>query len=187
MFEHGASQKYALRRHYLSLRDSADPLERASWSVRICDHVATFCEGRAIQAIAAFWPLGSEVDLQPLMNSNSNCTYYFPRIISTTPPVLVWGTRPLGPGTWGLQEPLEAPFILPPVQLVLVPGLSFATDGHRLGYGKGFYDKVLAGLSSDVMTLGIGFSLQRSQCLPVGSKDVPVKGLVDERGITWTA
>ena len=177
-------EKSAMRRHYLSLRNSANPLERAFWSARICGRVAAFCEAQSIQAIAAFWPMESEVDLQPLMKSHPDWTYYFPRIVSKAPPVLAWGTRPLGPGTWGLQEPLEAPFSFPPVQIVLVPGLAFAANGHRLGYGGGFYDHMLAGLPAEVMTLGIGFRLQRRQSLPAGPREVPVKALVDELGMT---
>jgi len=101
------------------------------------------------------------------------------------PPRLAWGPGPLEPGTWGLQEPAAAPHALPPVQLLLVPGLAFAADGHRLGYGKGFYDAVLAGLRPEVIVLGVGFELQRCERLPASPQDRPVQGLATEAGITW--
>ncbi len=175
--------KAALRRHHLALRDAVDPLERALWSAEACRHLGAFCQGRGIHAIAAFWPLGSEIDLRPLMDAHPFWTFFFPRIVEKDPPTLAWGPRPLGPGAWGLQEPLAAPHPSPPVQLVLVPGLAFAADGHRLGYGRGFYDAVLPALAPDVLTLGAGFGIQRCESLPVGPRDVPVKGLANEEGI----
>ncbi len=178
--------KAALRRRYLALRDSVDPLERATWSASACRHLADFCEARSIHSLAVFWPLGSEIDLRPLMDAHPFWTFHFPRIVSKDPPRLAWGPRPLGPGAWGLQEPLAAPFALPPVQLVLVPGLAFAADGHRLGYGRGFYDSVLAGLPPEVATLGVGFACQRCDRLPTGPTDLPVGGMADQCGITFT-
>jgi len=71
------------------------------------------------------------------------------------------------------------------VQLLLVPGLAFAADGHRLGYGKGFYDAVLAALGPDVEVLGVGFELQRCDRVPAGPLDRPVMGLASEGGISW--
>ena len=128
--------------------------------------MAALCEARGIRTLAAFWPLGSEVDLRPLVDAHPFWTFLFPRVAAKEPPTLAWGPRPLALGAWGLQEPLEAPFALPPVQLVLVPGLAFAADGHRLGYGRGFYDRVLANLPPGVATLGTGFSFQRLPSVP---------------------
>ncbi|BDU72426.1 5-formyltetrahydrofolate cyclo-ligase [Mesoterricola silvestris] len=177
------SGKAALRRHYLALRDGLDPLERALWSAQACRHLAAFCEARAIHSVAAFWPLGSEIDLRPLLDAHPFWTFHFPRIVEKAPPTLAWGPRPLGPGAWGLQEPLAAPHAVPPVQLVLVPGLAFAGDGHRLGYGRGFYDAVLPALGPGVVTLGTGFGVQHCPALPTGPGDVPVMGFADEAGV----
>jgi 5-formyltetrahydrofolate cyclo-ligase len=179
--------KAALRRRFLALREALEPARRAEWSAMACDHVAALCEARSIAAVAAFWPLGTEVDLRPLMDAHPSIAFHFPRIFSRNPPVLAWGPPPLGPGPWGLREPLHPPFAVPPVQLVLVPGLAFAADGHRLGYGKGFYDAALAVLPADVLTLGIGFSCQRTPVLPTGPGDVAIQGFADETGLTWIA
>ena len=179
------SPKAALRRHHSALRDALPPLDREVLSARVCRHVDALCRERGYRSVAAFWPLGSEIDLRPLVDANPFLDFLFPRIVKKDPPRLAWGPRPLGPGTWGLQEPLEAPFATPPVQLVLVPGLAFAADGHRLGYGKGFYDEVLRRLPPGVATLGAGFSFQRVASLPATPGDVPVRGIVDEDGIRW--
>ena len=177
--------KAELRKRYKALRDAAPAELRAGWSQAVCAHVAAFCAGRGIRSVAVFGRFGSEVDLAPLRSAVPPLAFYFPRVAGMDPPRLAWGQPPLEPGTWGLMEPVSAPHALPPVQLVLVPGLAFTADGHRLGYGKGFYDAMLAALPAEVAVLAVGFELQRCDRLPTGPTDHPVPGLATEAGITW--
>jgi 5-formyltetrahydrofolate cyclo-ligase len=179
------TSKAELRKRFRALRDACPAQLRAAWSQRICGHLGDFCAERGIQRVASFDPFGSEVDLRPLAQAGPQLALCFPRVAGLDPPRLTWGPGPLEPGTWGLQEPACAPHALPPVQLLLVPGLAFAADGHRLGYGKGFYDAVLAALPAEVMVLGVGFELQRCQELPSSPLDRPVQGLASEAGISW--
>jgi len=175
--------KAELRRRFKALRDASPAGQRAAWSRRVCAHLERFCLDRGIRRVGSFGPFGSEVDLSPL--GQTSLELFFPRVAGQAPPRLAWGPGPLAPGTWGLQEPAAAPHPLPPVQLLLVPGLAFAADGHRLGYGKGFYDAVLAALPAGVIVLGAGFGLQRCDRLPAGPQDRPVQGVVTEEGISW--
>jgi 5-formyltetrahydrofolate cyclo-ligase len=177
--------KAELRKRFKALRDGSPAPERSAWSRRICAHLEAFCAGRGIRRVGSFGPFGSEVNLHPLASAPARLELFYPRVASLDPPRLIWGPGPLVPGTWGLREPASAPQALPPVQLLLVPGLAFAADGHRLGYGKGFYDAVLAALAEDVIVLGVGFELQRCDRLPAGPLDRPVQGLVTEAGIDW--
>jgi 5-formyltetrahydrofolate cyclo-ligase len=181
----GAAEKAELRRHFQALRDAAAAADRAAWSGRICGHIAALCAARGFRRVGAFAPFRSEVDLRPLQAAQPGTAWLFPRVVSRNPPRLAWGGPPLVPGTWGLLEPADTPYPLPPVQLLLVPGLAFAADGQRLGYGKGFYDDTLAALPGDVVTLAVGFHLQRCERLPAGPMDRPVQGLATEVGITW--
>lgn len=177
--------KRELRKRFKTLRDGVSVHERLLASDLICRHVASLCVARKFVSVGAFWPFGSEVDLRPLVASQPHLAFYFPRITAVDPPRLTWGLQPLEPGAWGILEPLSAPHALPPVQLLLVPGLAFAEDGQRLGYGRGFYDTVLDGLGPEVVTLGAGFGFQRCRNLPTDPRDRPVQALVDERGIAW--
>ena len=104
---------------------------------------------------------------------------------STQPPRLIWGPEPLEPGVFGLMEPVHAQHFMPPVQLLVVPGLIFDDEGYRVGYGGGFYDALLERLSPDIITLGAAFQLQRFHALPYAPQDLPVQGLVTEKGLTW--
>jgi 5-formyltetrahydrofolate cyclo-ligase len=164
-------------------RDGLPAESRAAWSRAITDHLDRLCRSRRFTRIGAFWPFGSEVDLRPAVTTHLDWLWFFPRIATTLPPRLVWGTEPLEPGQWGLQEPVLAQHFLPPVQLLLVPGLAFADDGHRLGYGRGFYDTLLARLPEDVLTVGVGFEAQLHLPVPVEPHDWPVHTLLSEKGL----
>ncbi|HLO65755.1 MAG TPA: 5-formyltetrahydrofolate cyclo-ligase [Holophaga sp.] len=179
------ADKAALRRNYMALREAAAPEDRARWSAAVCGHLRAFMASRGLRSVAAFCPFGAEVDLRALWEGDPGAAWCFPRVARRTPPTLEWGPLPLEPGTWGLMEPARTPWTAPPAELILVPGLAFAADGHRLGYGKGFYDGVLRDLRPGIVTLGVGFALQRCRELPTWEGDVPVQGLVDEGGITW--
>lgn len=177
--------KSDLRKRFKQLRNEANADERAAWSGRICAHLTAFCVSRRIRRVGVFWPLGSEIDLRPLIHGHPEWTFFFPRVASTHPPRLVWGPEPLEPGLFGLMEPVHAQHFLPPVQLLVVPGLVFDAEGYRIGYGGGFYDALLERLSPDIITLGAAFQLQRFERIPVSPQDLPVQGVMTEQGLTW--
>lgn len=177
--------KAEVRAHCKAHRDALPVEARAGWSTAIADQVDHLCRSRRITRIGAFWPIGSEVDLRPAVSSHPDWLWFFPRVASTVPPRLVWGTEPLEPGGWGLLEPVLAQHFLPPVQLLLVPGLAFDEAGYRMGYGGGFYDALLAKLPEDLLTIGVGFEAQMHRTVPVEPHDWPVQALLSERGLRW--
>ena len=67
--------------------------------------------------------------------------------------------------------------------MVLVPGLAWDIRGYRLGYGGGYFDKALAGLSGDVTLVGLSFELQLMPKIPSETHDKPVHILVTEERV----
>jgi 5-formyltetrahydrofolate cyclo-ligase len=60
--------------------------------------------------------------------------------------------------TWEIMEPLDGPEVKPEaVDVVIVPLLAFDTNGNRVGYGKGFYDRFLKKCRSDSLKIGLSF------------------------------
>lgn len=86
-------------------------------------------------------------------------------------------------GRYGIREPsqgcLNVP--LPRLDLVLVPGLGFTTDGSRLGRGAGFYDRLLAG--TNAIRFGVGLDIQIMPHLPVETHDLPMDYVLTPSGI----
>ncbi len=175
--------KAEFRAHLKARRDGLPQEFRDAWSQSICQHLERLCRDRRFTRIGAFWPFGSELDLRPAAATHPDWLWFFPRVASTQPPRLVWGTEPLEKGHWGLMEPVFAQHFIPPVQLLLVPGLAFDDDGHRMGYGRGFYDALLAKLPEELLTMGVGFEFQMHLPVPVEPHDWPVQALLSERGL----
>lgn len=77
-------------------------------------------------------------------------------------------------GYAGIPEPIaDGPVAADPTALVLMPGLAFDPEGHRLGYGGGFYDKFLAA-EPDHPTLALCYDFQILPHLDTESYDIPV-------------
>ena len=77
-------------------------------------------------------------------------------------------------GYAGIPEPIaDEPVADDPTALVLMPGLAFDPQGHRCGYGGGFYDKFLAAEPKHP-TLALCYEFQMFDHLEVDSHDIPV-------------
>jgi 5-formyltetrahydrofolate cyclo-ligase len=86
----------------------------------------------------------------------------------------------LEPGSFSLREPHPlAPRVTPQeVDAVLVPGVAFDLRGHRMGYGGGFYDRLLPQLRSGCPRIGIAFDEQLIEEVPADVHDVAVDVVV---------
>lgn len=81
----------------------------------------------------------------------------------------------VAPGAYNIPEPVaDTPVADDETALVLMPGLAFDPDGHRCGYGGGFYDKYLAAHRQHV-TLALCYDFQMFAHLDVDDYDIPVQ------------
>lgn len=102
--------------------------------------------------IAAFWPIGLEPDLQPLLRQwveEEGLTISLPAVTTPDSPLIfrLWTPdTPMVPGRYGILEPQSPTAPLP--DIVLVPTLGYTRQGDRVGYGKGYYDRTLAALTA---------------------------------------
>lgn len=106
----------------------------------------------------------------------------FPRVIKDQPLDFhhVPDGEVLEPGSFGIPEPLgHWPRAVPDV--LLVPLLAFDAQGHRLGYGGGFYDRTLAALK--VPAVGIAYAGQEADSIPHEAHDRTLDMVLTEQGI----
>ena len=85
---------------------------------------------------------------------------------------------------FGILEPVKAEAKIPDV--IIVPLLAFDKDKFRLGYGKGYYDRYLNKYIKqykDIMTVGVAFSFQKHNKLPINKNDVKLDFILTEKGI----
>ena len=85
---------------------------------------------------------------------------------------------------FGMLEPIKSKLNVP--EVMLIPLLAFDSDKHRLGYGKGFYDRYLNKYlkkSKNILTVGVAFSFQKHHKLPINNQDVKLNYIFTEKGI----
>ena len=115
-------------------------------------------------------------------------TIAYPRVVAKDA-ALDFHTVPAGQalrtGAYGIAEPAaDFPRAVP--GLLLVPLLAYDNQGHRLGYGGGFYDRTLAALNGAalrVTAIGVAFSGQEVISLPTGPHDMALHGILTEHGL----
>ena len=95
------------------------------------------------------------------------------------------GLAALRRSSLGVLEPDRScpAFALAAPDLVLVPGIAFDRRGGRLGRGAGHYDRALAQLERGVVAIGVGFSFQLVDAVPMAPLDRRVAGVVTENGL----
>jgi 5-formyltetrahydrofolate cyclo-ligase len=103
---------------------------------------------------------------------------------------LIHSLDELGPASFGLLEPV--PYVVADperhcapadVDLFLVPGLAFDPAGGRIGYGKGYYDRLLAAAGPGAVFLALAFECQMVESVPMLPHDVAVHLVMTERAI----
>jgi 5-formyltetrahydrofolate cyclo-ligase len=100
------------------------------------------------------------------------------------------GREDLEPASFSLLEPSAAVRADPArrvapaeVDLFVVPGVAFDRRGTRLGYGRGFYDRLLALARADAAIVGLAFEVQVVTRIPAEPHDVPMQLVVTESAV----
>lgn len=89
------------------------------------------------------------------------------------------GPEQLANNTWEIPEPVKGvPTPVEKIDAVVVPLLAFDKQGHRLGYGRGFYDRFLAKCRPDCLKVGLSFFEMEEKINGISEKDVPLDLIV---------
>lgn len=168
--------------------------EREAYSRRIATHLLTLLDRRRQTSVALFWAIAGsgEVDLQSLDETlrRRGATRFYP-FQERTSQGLRRGFRQLRPqqtlppqGTALFAQPdSQAPVAQAgQIELIVVPALVATRRGERLGYGSGFYDRVLPAHRPPAQAVIAAFEAQCVPSLPARPGDVRCDGVVTEQG-----
>jgi 5-formyltetrahydrofolate cyclo-ligase len=187
-----ASTKAALRRETLARRDALDPGVRARLASIALSRVTALSAYRRARAVLAYASFGSELDTRPFLRDvlASGRLLALPRVDRAARRLALHQVRDpdaeLQPGTWGIPEPDSARCrnVAPgEIDFILVPGLVFDRECGRIGYGAGYYDRLLTAWPAPVPPLvAAAFEVQLVPAAPMLAGDRRVDLVVTESG-----
>ena len=180
-----AETKHTLRSRLIRLRAGLSHDARAEKSRVIADRIEGVAAFRDAAVVALYAPLGTEVDSTEIARRllARGVRVLFPRAIPGERRLALARCEPseLVIGPFGAPEPpASAPRADPEdVACVVLPGVAFSTDGHRLGRGGGHYDATLAAMPR-AARVGVAFDLQLVPSVPCEPHDAALDVLVTE-------
>ena len=147
--------------------------------------------------VMVYWPLPDEVDIRPLINAlvAQGTTVLLPKVVDDEHMELCRyaSQNDLTEGAFHIMEPTGAPFTdYEKIDVALIPGMAFDAAGHRLGRGKGYYDRFLATLRPSALSpqpssftthpspllIGVCFPFQRVAEVPTDQHDICVDEII---------
>ena len=178
--------KKEIRKKVLAARDKLLPEQRTAKSREIEERLFSLPEFKSARTVLFFASFRSEVDTGSMIR---RALVFGKRVV--LPKVhgeelalfeIADFDNDVSPGAWGIPEPHESkPVMLDELDLIIVPGAAYDERGNRLGYGAGFYDKLLPAFTK--MTVALAFEVQIVPHVPADLHDIPIKKIVTERRV----
>lgn len=186
-----AAIKHARRAELRAARDTfwSVPEQRASADRALQERAWTLLAGNACLRVFLYLSAGSEARTTELVDRcHQHHEVYIPHIVGAGEMAAVRfpGWAALSTGPFGIQSARSPVPCAGEIDAVVVPGLAFTRGGGRLGYGKGFYDRWLA-QHPRVLRIGLCYTMQITDELPLALHDEAVDVLVSESGIEYTS
>lgn len=178
--------KSELRKNLILKRNSLDSKEEKS--TIICCELLDSSIYKSCDKIYLYSSFGSEVDTSLLFSKalSDSKTVAFPKCLDKEGNMefyYVSSVRDFALGAFGIKEPTtECPKAdFDSGTLCIVPGIGFSLDGHRIGYGKGYYDRFL----SEFKGISVGFCFDECviESLPFNKFDKKVNYLITDKKI----
>lgn len=185
------STKHELRKRIVALREQLPPEARAAHSAAITERLLQLPAYQQAGTVLGYMNFGaefaSELWIERVLAEGKRLA--LPRVNHHTNHLdLYWVDDPenqLAQGLWGIREPVvercERLAASNEVEFTLLPGVAFTRDGARLGYGGGYYDKLLASMTQRPALVAAAFALQIVEQLPQEATDVKVEWVITEQ------
>ena len=169
------------RRRALSVRDVEEN------SQRIADRLCAQAMFHRARQILLYSPDENEVDTEGLWQAawRRGIAVYYPRVTVDKREVEFvrrHDNEPLIPGVFDILVPPGEDLLTSAARtnLVLIPGVGFDRAGHRLGRGRGYYDRALSGVLAGALRVGLAYEFQVVSHVPVDEHDERVDYIVTE-------
>ena len=181
--------KRSVRERILRARDAMPTHLRVAASTAIAATLSRRPDFIAARVVLLTLPFGSEWDTGLLLSAAlaGSKTVAVPRVNQERHMLEIHAVcdaaREIAPGYRGIPEPRVdcPPVALASIDWVLVPGVAFDAEGRRIGYGGGYYDRLLPLLDRSAARVAGAFELQVVERVPAAPHDTTVDAIVTER------
>ncbi len=185
------STKPIIRKRIQSQREQLSPEVRSAHSEAITNNIVLLPAYRASGAVLGYMNFGAEFasELWAARALADGKRLALPRVNHHTNHLDLYWVEDiegqLAQGLWGIREPVvercERLAGLNEVEFALLPGVAFTRAGARLGYGGGYYDKLLGNAEVCPVLAAAAFSLQLVEHIPQETTDVKVDWIITEQ------
>jgi 5-formyltetrahydrofolate cyclo-ligase len=188
--------KRRLRKDFIRKRDSIHPEQKRIKEAAIEKRLFSLNEFREAGSILLYVSFRSEVNTMNYLEDvlSLGKTLILPRVDARHRSLRLFDVKnvaQLSPGYMGILEPgteNAREVSLGSVDLVIIPGTGFDTLGSRIGYGGGYYDRLLsyeskqlAKVDKHIMTIALAFEEQIGDTIPTEPHDIKVDMIVTEK------
>jgi 5-formyltetrahydrofolate cyclo-ligase len=180
-------EKQAVRQAIQEIRDLIPSEERKTKTQEIAERFYSLREYRDAKNILLYYPFRSEIDTTVIITRaiTDGKRIILPRVSGKTLELFYVDDikKDLKPGTYGIMEPdrdlcTSAKYSEP--DIVVVPGVGFDRHKNRLGYGGGFYDRLIPKLSKNIQKIALCFQVQIINHIPSLAHDIRVDKVISE-------
>lgn len=195
--------KQSLRQSIIAARQKVAAAERAELSREITLRILNLSSYKEARTVLGYMSFGAEFDTATWVQQalQDGKQLLLPKVNGSTRQLELYRIRDLqqdvAPGTWDIPEPLpqrcEKVDAAERVDFILLPGVAFAREGARLGYGGGFYDKLLARIDPQAsgqpkqagrpVLAAAAFAMQLVKDIPQEATDRKVEWLLTENEV----
>jgi len=186
-----SSDKKTLRHEILLKRDSIPLRIKKEKDPAIGERIITLPEFTNAKTILFYASFRSEADTTELIKIalSKGKRITLPKVDKNNMQLLLYEIKDiheLAPGYMGILEPsvsAERLTRFEDINLVIIPGAGFDIHGNRLGYGAGYYDKLLSGMKNKIPVVALAYEEQIVEKIPAESHDVKVDKIVTDKRI----
>jgi 5-formyltetrahydrofolate cyclo-ligase len=187
-----AAEKNQLREFMLNKRNRISIRQVYEKSKRVQSNVVNSRQFLVAETVGVYSPVGSEVRTEEIIREAicSDKKVVLPRVESGAMKFYQINDKPfqldnLVIGTFGIREPIKEGKEVVKIDLLVVPGIVFDSQGSRIGYGRGYFDRFIVGAKVS-FSLGLAYQFQLvSYRLPQSHIDQKIDALSIETGILY--
>ena len=182
--------KDSIRSELIKKRNAIPPEVRNAKNRMIHERLYALDAFIEANVIFSFVSFRTEVDTFRIIKKAflDNKKVVIPKVSKATHMLLLYEIKDMDellPGSMGIPEPSvttdDRSFSIHDVEIVIIPGLGFDIHGNRIGYGAGYYDKLLAEMKKAVPIIAPAYEEQVVDSIPSEAHDVKVNGIVTDR------